>query len=243
MGKKNVPTPAGTAIAACEETGHAETVLKDEHTHDDKEETDEFAPNKDEILLDPSVAALADAINTKKRKRTNKNGAQTQQASRKGVIYLGRIPRGFYERQMRHYFKQFGAVSRLWLSRNKKTGHSRHFAFIEFENADVAQIVAETMHNYLMCGCLLQCRVVPADELSPDTFKGEPFRPIQFHRMHRQKQNRTRTPEQYTKLVDSLLERERNKRQKLKELGIDYDFSGYEELTQQATVVKTKAED
>lgn len=38
----------------------------------------------------------------------------------RGVIYLGRIPYGFFEEQMLEYFSQFGEVTRLKLSRNKK---------------------------------------------------------------------------------------------------------------------------
>lgn len=38
----------------------------------------------------------------------------------RGVLYLGRIPHGFYEAEMKAYFSQFGDVTRLRLSRNKK---------------------------------------------------------------------------------------------------------------------------
>ena len=48
------------------------------------------------------------------------------------VLYIGHVPHGFYEEQMRGYFSQFGEVSRLRLSRNKKTGKSKHYAFVEF---------------------------------------------------------------------------------------------------------------
>ena len=37
-----------------------------------------------------------------------------------GVLYLGHIPHGFYEDQMRGFFSQFGTVSRLRLARNTK---------------------------------------------------------------------------------------------------------------------------
>jgi len=37
-----------------------------------------------------------------------------------GVIYVGHIPRGFYEPQMRKYFSQFGQITRLKLSRSKR---------------------------------------------------------------------------------------------------------------------------
>lgn len=38
----------------------------------------------------------------------------------RGVIYLGRIPHGFYEDEMKSYFSQFGTVTRLKLYRSKK---------------------------------------------------------------------------------------------------------------------------
>ena len=41
---------------------------------------------------------------------------------KRGVVYVGHIPHGFYETQMRDYFTQFGAVKRLRLARSKKVG-------------------------------------------------------------------------------------------------------------------------
>ncbi|OAQ99106.1 hypothetical protein LLEC1_03959 [Akanthomyces lecanii] len=82
-----------------------------------------------------------------------------------GVIYIGRIPHGFYEHEMRQYFSQFGAISRLRLSRNKKTGASKHFAFVEFEEQSTAEVVAKTMDNYLLFGHILKCQVVPKERL------------------------------------------------------------------------------
>lgn len=38
----------------------------------------------------------------------------------RGVIYLGHIPHGFFERQMKAYFSQFGTVTRLKLARSRK---------------------------------------------------------------------------------------------------------------------------
>ena len=45
----------------------------------------------------------------------------------------------------------------------QQTGRSRHYAFIEFKNAEVARIVAETMDNYLMFGRMLKCTLVECD--------------------------------------------------------------------------------
>ena len=58
----------------------------------------------------------------------------------RGVVYIGHIPHGFYERQMRQFFGQFGAVTNLRLGRSKKTGKSRGFAFVEFKYMEVAKV-------------------------------------------------------------------------------------------------------
>jgi nucleolar protein 15 len=83
-----------------------------------------------------------------------------------------RVPRGFFEPQMKKYFSQFGRVKRLRLSRNKKTGASKHYAFVEFQSSEVADIVARTMDNYLLFGHILRCKFIPADQVHPDLFKG-----------------------------------------------------------------------
>ena len=89
-----------------------------------------------------------------------------------GVVYVGRIPHGFYEHEMRTYFTQFGDLSRLRLSRSVKTGHSKHYAFLEFKNADVAKIVVETMDNYLMFGHILKCKLVAPGDVHESMWKG-----------------------------------------------------------------------
>ncbi|XP_020208964.1 uncharacterized RNA-binding protein C1827.05c [Cajanus cajan] len=83
------------------------------------------------------------------------------------VLYVGRIPHGFYEKEMEGYFGQFGTIKRLRISRNKRTGKSRHFGFIEFESPEVAKIVADTMHNYLLFEHLLQVYVIPPEQVHP----------------------------------------------------------------------------
>ncbi|XP_022881036.1 uncharacterized RNA-binding protein C1827.05c-like [Olea europaea var. sylvestris] len=36
------------------------------------------------------------------------------------VLYIGRIPHGFYENEMEGFFKQFGTIKRLRIGRNRK---------------------------------------------------------------------------------------------------------------------------
>jgi nucleolar protein 15 len=73
---------------------------------------------------------------------------------------------------MKKYFAQFGRVLNLRLSRNKKTGASKHYAFVEFASAEVADIVARTMNNYLMFGHILKCSLIPKEQVHADLFKG-----------------------------------------------------------------------
>lgn len=73
----------------------------------------------------------------------------------------------------------------------KQTGASKHYAFIEFAHSGVADIVAETMNNYLLTGHILQCRVIPAEEVHPKLWIGanRKFRPIPKGRVERLKHN------------------------------------------------------
>jgi nucleolar protein 15 len=48
------------------------------------------------------------------------------------------------------FFSQFGTVTEVRVSRSKKTGKAKHYAFMEFQYPDVAKIAAEAMNNYMM---------------------------------------------------------------------------------------------
>jgi len=43
------------------------------------------------------------------------------------------------------FFSQFGKLTRVRLSRNKKTGKAKHYAFLEFQYPEVAQVAADAM--------------------------------------------------------------------------------------------------
>mmetsp|Transcript_24240 Transcript_24240/g.95441 ORF Transcript_24240/g.95441 Transcript_24240/m.95441 type:complete len:101 (-) Transcript_24240:3035-3337(-) len=81
------------------------------------------------------------------------------------VVYVGHIPHGFYEDQMREYFSQYGKVERVKLSRSKKTGRSKGYGFIEFESNSVASIAAQSMNGYLMFGQVLDVHVVEPEKV------------------------------------------------------------------------------
>eukprot|EP00842_Homolaphlyctis_polyrhiza_P002077 jgi/Hompol1/2870/HPOL_006202-RA len=201
----------------------------------------------DTIKQGSSVVLLSSEDNEKLVKATKgkKKDKGNQGPTEPGVIYLGRIPHGFYESEMKAYFSQFGDVTRLRLSRNPKTGRSRHFAFIEFKDSAVATIVAETMDNYLMFNHILRCKVVPKDKLHPETFKGAGHRFVAAKRakLEARKHNRPKTPTEWADNVDRLIQVDRKKRKQLHDLGIDYDFPGYTGAIKKRIVNATKKYD
>ncbi|KAG9294880.1 hypothetical protein G9A89_003220 [Geosiphon pyriformis] len=188
----------------------------DEH---DSNPEDPFAGNHPVIPLDPKDKNFK-RLESLKTKQTE---------SKRGVVYLGRIPHGFYEEEMRAYFKQFGKITHLRLSRNKKTGKSKHYAFIEFASEEVAQIVAETMDNYLLYESLLQCKLVPQDRIHENLWIGanKKFVPTNYIKKEAEKYNRKRTPEERIQQNKRLIGKDAKRRKRLQDFGIEYDFPGY----------------
>lgn len=113
-------------------------------------------------------------LSRKQQKKAQKELAASSSKVKEdtGVIYIGRLPHGFYEHEMRSYFSQFGPIRNLRVSRNKQTGKPKHFAFVEFEEASTAGIVAKTMDNYLLFGHILKCSVIPKSQVHDELFKG-----------------------------------------------------------------------
>lgn len=158
-----------------------------------------------------------------------------------GVVYVSRIPHGFYEHQMTAYFSQFGDITRLRLSRNRRTGASKHYAFIEFAHMEVARIVAETMNNYLMFGHSLKVRVVEPERVHAELFKGagKRFRKVPWNRIERTRLAKT-DRKGWEKRVGKEERRRADKSRLLKELG--YDFAVPQIRSVESVPVKEKVE-
>ncbi|KAL6549818.1 hypothetical protein OROMI_020306 [Orobanche minor] len=141
------------------------------------------------------------------------------------VLYIGRIPHGFYENEMEAFFKQFGTVKRLRIARNKKTGKSKHYGFIEFESPEVAKVVEECMHNYIMYEHLLQVRLVPPERVHPKIWKcvNRLYKPIDWVQIERKRHDKERTLEQQKKLLAGIVRRDQKRRKRIAAAGIDYE--------------------
>jgi len=159
----------------------------------------------------------------KKRPRKRGGGALLNP----GVIYVGHLPNGLLEEQLKKYFQQFGSVNRLRLARSKKTGGSKGYAFVEYECDDVAKIVADTMNNYLMGERLIKCHVMPPEKVHEELFVGsmKKFRKPSNPAVARY--NKVHTQEEVDKMTDKLLRKEKKLRKRLAAHGIEYDFPGF----------------
>ncbi|THH00203.1 hypothetical protein EW026_g2264 [Hermanssonia centrifuga] len=216
---------AEQSVGEAEDTGHAEEedVQFFGFATDEDDSSDEEMDAEPDALDVSKLPTIAKDDATVKRKLEKAKRKPTED---RGVIYLGRIPHGFYEVQMKSYFSQFGDVSRLRLSRNKTTGRSKHYAFLEFESSSVAQIVAETMDNYLLMGHILTCKVIPKDEVHAELWVGanRKWRPVPMSRVARVQHNKPRTEEEQEKAEKRLIKRQTQKKRKLAESEINYDF-------------------
>jgi len=211
-----------------------------EHLHGFSSDDDDSSDDEDDDNADADAGTTRDeppALDVSKlptiakddavvKRKLDKAKAKRKPSEQAGVIYLGRLPHGFYEDQLKAYFSQFGTVTRLRLSRNKKTGNSKHFAFLEFDSSSVAHIVADTMDNYLLLGHILRCKVLPPDQVHAELWVGanRKWRVVPQDRLARVLHNKPRTDDERRKAEKRLLRRQEDRKRKLDEAGIKYDF-------------------
>ncbi|KAI5293398.1 hypothetical protein KEM52_005582 [Ascosphaera acerosa] len=172
-----------------------------------------------------AVPPIPDSKQVKRKlKKQKKERSASGEKEEPGVVYVGRIPHGFYEHEMRAYFSQFGEITRLRLSRNKRTGASKHFAFIEFGARSVAAIVAETMNNYLMFGHILKCRLVPPEQVHPALWKGanRRFKKTPWNDIERRRLEKPKSVEQWGKKLEVVEKRRARQAQKLRAIGYEF---------------------
>jgi len=149
-----------------------------------KKKTKELAEKIAAVFAeDAPLAKAGDAKEGKVKKTTDKSaekkGGKTLRAKKikskndeenriikdkRGAVYVGRLPRGFFEPQLRTFFSQFGAVKRVRLRRNPKTAHSRGAGWVEFELEEVAAIAAKTMNGYFLDGRTIVCNLVDEEK-------------------------------------------------------------------------------
>ena len=210
----------------------SDTIFLSFNTHADPVYSDGDDQNEDEEI--ETISAKRSKKGSKKnarKKGSDKSNADSEPSS---VIYLGHLPVGFEEREISVFLNQFGNVLRCRVSRSKKTGRSRGYAFVEFVDHEVANIVAETMSGYFLLEKRLVCHIVPNDQVHDLMFaKAKRIATkADLHKKARLEVNKQRSADALKGITAKLVKREDMKRKKLAALGIDYDFPGYAAGTQ-----------
>lgn len=101
---------------------------------------------------------------------------------------------------------------------------------MEFADAEVAKIVAETMSGYFLLEKRLVCHVLPMDKVHEKMF----FKARRIitkkdrQEVARTELNKRRSAEAMKEITAKLVKRDGLKRTRLAELGIDYEFPGYD---------------
>jgi len=186
------------------------------------------AQEAEKLKSSESAAFLAIASPAGDLKEEEQTVRKPQDLKNRAVIYISHIPHGFYEKAMRAFFGQFGTVTNLRLGRSKKTGRSCGFAFVEFKYREVAEVVAESMNNYLMFDRLLKCSVVPKERTSKAIFRGkvkEQKPPGKMAMMkHKRLVNAVKCDETVQRRQVRQAKRVKKSLSKLEKAGIQYNF-------------------
>ena len=188
-----------------------------ESSEADEPGNNDLAGLPDDAIPSPPISATA---LTQRAAETKKD----EEHDSPGTLYIGRLPHGFYETQMKSYFSQFGTISRLRMSRNRRTGASKHYAFIEFASSEVAQIVAKTMDNYLIFGHILRVKSVPKEQVHENLWKGatgKRFKKMPWNGIERGRL-KSGDRQMWAKRIEKEEQRRRNKAGQLKKLGYEF---------------------
>ncbi|XP_030759053.1 MKI67 FHA domain-interacting nucleolar phosphoprotein-like [Sitophilus oryzae] len=168
----------------------------------------------------------------------------------RGLIYIGHIPHGFYEEEMKEYFKQFGRVTNVKVCRSRTTGNSKGYGYIEFAHPEVAKIAADTMNNYVMFKKRIVTEFVPFEKRPKGLFYGKSSSKDNTSvktRRGKQKYTKNKVLDDQTvvKKQRKTLKRVQSKLKKLKELGIQCDIKpvGIDNTSLGETLIKKSEDD
>nr|POE52179.1 putative rna-binding protein [Quercus suber] len=190
---------------------------------EDDDDAEEGSADPDHDAIPVSKIPSAPTAGLIKKRIKMAIDAQSDPETTPGVIFIGRLPHGFYEHQLRAYLSQFGDILHLRLARNKRTGRSQHYAFVEFSSAAVSDIVAKTMDKYLLFDHILQVRRVRREDVKENMFAGESRKkPAPRNKLERGHLRRGMIREGWEARVEKETQRRKGKEAKLKE--IEYDF-------------------
>merc|ERR1712070_352993 len=144
------------------------------------------------------------------------------------VLYVGHLPKDFEEIDLRRFLTQFGKVYNCRIARKIESGQPKGYAFVRFGDDETARIACETLHGYFLEKQRLVCQLRPSHAgMFFDTVKNIDARNKKTQLEARQRNKNLANSEKLKEITSRLVSREMKKRDRLKALGIDYDFPGF----------------
>ena len=153
--------------------------------------------------------------------------------SQNAVLYVSRIPYGFDDKSAWDFFSQFGSLKGISYPRSSKTGRSKGYMFLLFDDRDVALECAKAMHNYYMFGKEIKTKVLPeSHKIIYDRFKAQPkkFKFVPWQQIFKKGFKSNQSEEHKMGKLKKLVENDEKKVKRLSELGIVYSFPMYRDL-------------
>ena len=217
---------------AIEDIKNNSYVNEEDEDEDNSSLNNEDNNNEDNTLIE-EISEEDELKNNKKSKRVKKLENTIEGFGlNTGVLYISHLPWGINENNLKKYFEQFGKISRYILPRSKSSGRIKGYAFIEFENMEIAEIASSTMNNFILFNKIIKCQLVTDRSRYNSIFKRwkRQFKFFDRYKAFVVKRNKTKTHGELKDQLKLMIEKEDKKRLKLKSLGIDYDFLGYKGL-------------
>lgn len=185
--------------------------------------------SKSKSKINNAKVAIATEQNKKSKPAQAGQFDPTMIKGESSVIYLGHIPPAFGEAESRKFFAQFGKVRRVKIFKSQKTGGSKGYGFVQLESNEVAKVVAEAMDGYFLSDRQLVCHVVPINKLHEGMFLPPKQKKVTGAVDEAEDEEDEDTEEQEEqapsqKKIARLTRTQKKKQNKLKELGIDFDF-------------------
>jgi len=79
-------------------------------------------------------------------------------------IYVGNLPKGFTDAELRALFEEHGAVKAVSIGTDKKTGESQGYGFVEMPTKAQARAAVEALRGKQVKGNQLRVRVLKPDD-------------------------------------------------------------------------------
>jgi len=111
----------------------------------------------------------AKGATAKRRRGGRKKGAGRPRTSTSTELYVGNLSYDVREKDLRRAFGKYGAVRTVRLIKNRGTGKSKGYGFVEMQNAKEARAAADGLNNQSVKGRRIVVNEAKSENRNGDT--------------------------------------------------------------------------